>query len=94
MSYSHELGRPELPQLGNALRKVGTWALAGVLVAGGATVAAAYHDLKQGVEGPVFDIQHAETHALETTTGWEGDITATDPAHFDIQTHLFIDTIS
>ncbi|HJP96235.1 MAG TPA: hypothetical protein VJ843_02585 [Candidatus Saccharimonadales bacterium] len=84
MRYSPELSQPELPRLGDALKKAGSLALAGVLVAGGAGVAAAYHDLRQGVDGSVFDIHHAETHALDTQ-GITGDQASTaGPAQFDL----------
>jgi len=86
MSYSPEYNRSEVPHLSGVMKKAGAWALAGVLVAGGATIAAAYNDLRQGVDGPVFDIHHAETHALDTpnTADYGDDVTMTDPTQFNV----------
>ena len=85
MSYSPEGSRPEVPQLSSIMKTAGAWALAGVLVAGGATIATAYNDLRQGVDGPVFDIHHAETHAL----GVQQDYANLDPANVAFDAPLF-----
>lgn len=94
MSYSSEMSRTEVPNLSGVMKRAGAWALAGVLVAGGATIAVAYNDLRQGVDGPVFDIHHAETHALNIseTTDSGDEVSMTDPAQFNVA-HLFVETI-
>lgn len=94
MSYSPELSQPEVPQLRHLMKTAGAWALAGVLVAGGATIATAYNDLRQGVDGSVFDIHHAETHALDTSDAADSgdEVVMTDPAQFNTA-HLYVETI-
>jgi len=85
MSYSPEGINPEVPHLSSVMKKAGAWALAGVLVAGGAAITVAYNDLRQGVDGPVFDIHHAETHALDT----QQDYPNADPANVTFDAPLF-----
>lgn len=77
MPYSPEVHHPEVSSVGHILKKAGAWAVAGVIAAGGATGAIAYNDLRQGVDAPVFDIHHAETHALELGQNYAN----TDPAN-------------
>lgn len=64
--YSPEQSRTEPSGLGRIMKRAGAWALAGVLVAGGTAIGIAYNDLREGVDGPVFDIHDAETHAFDT----------------------------
>ena len=85
MSYSPELQQPEASSLGHIMKKAGAWALAGAVIAGGATIAVAYNDLRQGVDGSVFDIHHAETHALEVHQEYAN----ADPANFAFDVPFF-----
>lgn len=68
--------------------KVGASALAGILVAGGATLGIAYHDLQRPI-GPVFDTHDAETHAMQAPAEVSPTV---DPATIspDFQTYQVI----
>jgi hypothetical protein len=74
-------------RIGHTLRVVGGTALASIAIAGGATVGWAYNDLRQGVDGPVLNSNHAETHALQAPDG--NAVFTVDPASFDIQAQTY-----
>lgn len=86
MSNSFERSQQEETH-GNLLGKIGAVTLASILIAGGATINWAYNDLQRGVEGPVFDIHHAETHALGDAE--DSTMAQYDPAQFSTETQVY-----